>query len=244
MLPLLVIALTSCAIHSGLTANLNNSTTNVVLQTNNYKIIQKITGTATGTRILCLFGGYQSALVEKARSQMLESANLIGKPRAIINETIEVNNKFFLVVGFKTVTVSAYVIEFTNENFVEDETFIPAPAVKETSLNSIEAITNTELKGKWLSNKGEFEVTFYGNFGDFSKISSGMWLRLLQKGKIKIDDAKFKNIAKTGKLTWKCQELERSGNFLWLNATLTLNIEHNRLTVSNSWYTYTLSKVE
>ncbi|MCL2289237.1 MAG: hypothetical protein FWC34_00810 [Bacteroidetes bacterium] len=216
----------------------------MVLQTNNYKIIKKVTGTATGTRVLCLFGGYQRPLVEKARSQMLESANLIGKSRAVINETIEVNNKFFLVVGFKTVTVSAYVIEFTNEDFVEDEAFIITPAAKETSLNSTETVTNSELTGKWLSNKGEFEITFYGSFGAFSKINSGMWLRLLQKGKIKIDDAKFKNITKTGELTWSCHELERSGNFLWLNATLTLNKEHNKLTVSNRWYNYPLSKVE
>jgi hypothetical protein len=175
---------------------------------------------------------------------MLESANLIGKSRAVINETVEVNNKFFLLIGFKTVTVSAYVIEFTNENFVEDEAFTIPPATNGTSLNSLEAVINSELTGRWISNKGEFEITFYDDFGVFSKINSGMWLRLLQKEKIKIGDPKFRAISKTGELTWKCQELEQSVIFSWLNATLTLNKEHNKLSVSNSWYDYPLSKVE
>ncbi|MDR1180719.1 MAG: hypothetical protein LBL13_01910 [Bacteroidales bacterium] len=106
-------SLSSCAIHSGLTGNMNNNTTNVVLQKNNYKIIQKVKGTAKGTSVFG-FGGSFQPLIERARAEMLESVRLTGTSRAIINETVEVNNKnYALIVNQKEVTVSAYVIEFT-----------------------------------------------------------------------------------------------------------------------------------
>lgn len=108
----IVFSMSSCAVHSGLTDNLNNHTTNVVLQENNYKIVQKVVGTAKGTSVLG-FGGSFKPLVEQARSNMLASADLIGKSRAVINETVEINNKFFLVASIRVVTVSAYVVEFT-----------------------------------------------------------------------------------------------------------------------------------
>ncbi|MDL2308634.1 hypothetical protein LJC68_05835 [Bacteroidales bacterium OttesenSCG-928-B11] len=110
----IVFLFSSCAVHSGLTNNLNNHTTNVVLQENNYKIIQKVVGEAKGMSVLG-FGGSFKPLIEQARNNMLASADLIGKSRAVINETVEVNNKSFVVVGFKTVTVSAYVIEFIGD---------------------------------------------------------------------------------------------------------------------------------
>ena len=106
-----ILLLSSCAVHSGLTFNTNNSVTNVVLQGNNYKIIQKVQGTASGFSVFGIGGAFQP-IVNNARSEMLRNANLIGRSRAIINETVEVNNKFFVIVGVKTVTVSAYVIEF------------------------------------------------------------------------------------------------------------------------------------
>ena len=84
----------------------------MVLQDNNYKIIQKVQGTASGVSVLGIGGPFR-AIVAKARSEMLRNANLVGRSRAIINETVEVNNKYFVLVGIKTVTVSAYVIEFT-----------------------------------------------------------------------------------------------------------------------------------
>ncbi|MDR1369671.1 MAG: hypothetical protein LBJ72_06050 [Dysgonamonadaceae bacterium] len=108
----MLFSFSSCAIHSVLTNNVNNSTTNVVLEKNNYKIIQKVKGSASGTSVL-IFGGSFRPLIEKARSKMLENAELIGTSRAVINETVEVNNKSYVgIVNVKTVTVSAYVVEF------------------------------------------------------------------------------------------------------------------------------------
>jgi len=102
----------SCALHEGLTSNLNNHGTQVVLSKKNYRIVAKVKGTASGTWVLC-FGGAFRPLVAEARNKMLEEGRLVGSSMAVINETVEVNNKFFVVFGMKTVTVSAYIIEFT-----------------------------------------------------------------------------------------------------------------------------------
>ena len=248
----IIFSLSSCAIHSGLTGNLNNSTTNVVLQTNNYKIIQKVKGEASGMSVLGIFGGSFRPLVEQARSRMLESANLIGKPRAIINETVEVNNKFFVVVGFKTVTVSAYVIEFTDTGFLKgDEAINSTPTTTDKPTKSTEPINNNgetkvvidDITGKWISKNGDFEITIDGNVGVFSQINSGKWLNLLKKGKVSIGYSKFKEITKTGKMTWKCKDYDRDISFFGHTSNLTLDNTGNILTVSNQWDTYTLTKV-
>ena len=108
----IVLSLSSCATHSGLTSNVNSSTTNVVLEKNNYKIIQKVKGTASGTSVFGIGGSFRP-LIERARTEMLENAGLIGTARAVINETVEVNNKSYAgIVNMKTVSVSAYVVEF------------------------------------------------------------------------------------------------------------------------------------
>ena len=248
----IIFSLSSCAIHSGLTGNLNNSTTNVVLQTNNYKIIQKVKGEASGMSVLGIFGGSFRPLVEQARSRMLESANLIGKPRAIINETVEVNNKFFVVVGFKTVTVSAYVIEFTDADIVEkDEANYSTPTTTNLPIKATESVNNDggtkvieNITGKWISTNGDFEITIDDHVGVFSQINSGRWLNCLIKGKVNIGDIKFKDITKTKEATWQCQELEREISFYWTKSTLTLNKTGNMMTVNNYEGTYTLSRVK
>jgi len=108
----IIFSLSSCGIHTGLTNNANNHTTTVVLEKKNYRIVQKVKGTSSGLYVL-MFGGSFSAEIEAARSRMLESAGLIGSSRAVINETVETNWKIFFFVNIVTITVSAYVIEFT-----------------------------------------------------------------------------------------------------------------------------------
>jgi hypothetical protein len=53
-------------------------------------------------------------MIEEARSKMLSNANLIGRSKAIINETVEYNYTLtpYFVVTLFTVTVSGYVVEF------------------------------------------------------------------------------------------------------------------------------------
>ena len=134
---LIVFFPTSCAVHSGLTFNTNNNITNVVLQSNNYRVVQYVEGSASGTMILC-FGGSFRPLVENARSKMLGHAHLVGSSRAIINETVEVNNKYFIVAGVKTVTVSAYVIEFIDNNSMLQQYVQPSSQQQNTQSQAIQ----------------------------------------------------------------------------------------------------------
>ena len=93
------------AVHSGLTSNVNQNTTQVVLAANNYKVIAKVKGTATATSVFGIGGGFKP-LIERARADMLENAGMVGSSKAVINEIVEVNNKSYLgVVNLKTVTV-------------------------------------------------------------------------------------------------------------------------------------------
>ena len=104
----------SCQLHSPVAANLYQNNTNVVLQDNNYKIIQKVRGEARADYFF-YFGGFRKkGLIEEARAEMLESANLVGSSKAVINETVETS--LTTIAGIYTnvkVTVSGYVIEFT-----------------------------------------------------------------------------------------------------------------------------------
>ena len=104
----------SCQLHSPVAANLYQNNTNVVLQDNNYKIIQKVRGEAQANYFF-YFGGFRKkGLIEEARAEMLESANLVGSSKAVINETVETSLTTIAgVFSFVKVTVSGYVIEFT-----------------------------------------------------------------------------------------------------------------------------------
>jgi len=103
----------SCAFHSGLSSNLNNNTTEVVLAKKNYRIIESVSGQATATYVFGIGGFSKKGLIDTARSQMLSKIEMIGTSKAIINETVEIKSSFFPIVRTYTVTVSGYVIEFT-----------------------------------------------------------------------------------------------------------------------------------
>ena len=105
--------LTSCAFHNGLTSNLNNHTTDVVLSKNNYKVVEAVQGKATATYILGIGGLSKKALIAEARANMLSKANIIGSSKAIANENVEVKFSFFPIVRTVMVVVSGHIIEFT-----------------------------------------------------------------------------------------------------------------------------------
>ena len=106
-------SLTSCAGHYGLTSNVNNHATEVVLSKKNFKVIKTVQGDASVTYILGIGGLSKKALIAEAKTEMLKEANLEGSAKAIINETVEVKGSSFPFFGKKLVTVSAQVIEFT-----------------------------------------------------------------------------------------------------------------------------------
>lgn len=128
----LIFSLSSCAVHYGLPSNQNKNNTEVVLQGANYTVVQKVQGTADSW-IVFGFGGSFKPLAAQARANMLASADLIGKSRAVINEVVEVNDKFFVVCSKKTVTISAHVVEFTGTaNSVKTTNSIKTPTKTET----------------------------------------------------------------------------------------------------------------
>ena len=110
----LALLLASCGVTRELSHNVNNHTTQVVLAKNNFKVVEHVKGEATNDYFL-FFGGGRKALIEKARAEMLKNANLVGTSRAVINETVEAHSFLFFIGTKYTVTVSADVIEFTEE---------------------------------------------------------------------------------------------------------------------------------
>ena len=106
---------TGCAIHSGLTTNANNHTTEVVLSKKNFKVIESVQGEAEVQYILGIGGTSKKVLIAQARANMLKEANIEGSSKAVVNETIEMQYSLFPFWGTHRVIVTAHVIEFTQE---------------------------------------------------------------------------------------------------------------------------------
>ncbi len=112
----IVLLFPSCiALNRGLTENVNNHTTEVVLSRKNYNVIASVKGKAQTTSVFGIGGGvFQKALISKAKADMLKKADIVGGAKAIINETVEVKRaRYFLFISTYTVVVSGHVIEFT-----------------------------------------------------------------------------------------------------------------------------------
>ena len=127
---LLVLALvlsTSCRVHDGLTRNENQHQTQVVLSGKNYRIIKYVEGDASARYYFGIGGGKsQRGMVARARENMLVNAGLIGKSRAVINETVETQYKQSFFMTEVRYIVSAYVVEFY------DPATDPAPEAEES----------------------------------------------------------------------------------------------------------------
>jgi len=102
-----------CAIHSGLTTNSNNHTTEVVLSKKNFKVIESVQGESQATYVFGIGGLSKTAMIAEARANMLSKANIIGGSKAVINETVEIKHSLFPFFRKYTVIVSAHIIEFT-----------------------------------------------------------------------------------------------------------------------------------
>ena len=110
----LVAILSSCGVNNSVVSNLNQNTTQVQLSSNNYKIVDKVSGSAE-VKYICMIGGLnKKQLYENAYSAMISKANLLGGSKALVN--IYTEEHFAGVAPFyvkRTITVSANVIEFT-----------------------------------------------------------------------------------------------------------------------------------
>jgi hypothetical protein len=102
----------SCAIHSGMTTNSNNHTTEVVLSKKNFKVIESVKGESQAMYVFGIGGHSKNALISEAKVKMLSKANIIGGARALINESVEIKNSFFPFFVKYKVTVSGHIVEF------------------------------------------------------------------------------------------------------------------------------------
>ena len=104
--------LSGCSLHNGLTLNLNNHNTEVILSENNFRVIESVQGESEAMFIFGIGGLSKKAMIAEARSKMLANANIVGSSKAVINETVEVTHTFFPFVRKYTVTVSGFIVEF------------------------------------------------------------------------------------------------------------------------------------
>jgi hypothetical protein len=108
------LVLPGCAVHQGLINNVNQQVTNVELGEENFTVVEYVTGYAEA-RYIFGFGGLKKlTLVEAAKSDMYTKANLIGSPKALVNQTVEMRYSFFPFFQRVEVTVSAHVVEFND----------------------------------------------------------------------------------------------------------------------------------
>jgi hypothetical protein len=112
-LVLSILVLSSCGVNHALIVNHNSNTTQVVLSANNFKVVEKVSGSAEVNYVLMIGGINQTQLYENAYSAMVNKANLSGA-KALTNIITEEHIGGFPPFFFKrTITVSAQVIEFT-----------------------------------------------------------------------------------------------------------------------------------
>jgi hypothetical protein len=111
---ILAFALSSCGVGSSILVNHNQNSTQVQLAGNNYKVVDKISGSAE-VEYICLIGGLrQKQLYENAYSNMVGKANLINTSRALVNIVSEEHIGGVPPFYYKrTITFTAHVIEFT-----------------------------------------------------------------------------------------------------------------------------------
>lgn len=107
------IALTSCGSSLSNLSNSSSSETHVELSKKNFNIQGKTVGVSSNTYILGIGGMSNRSLLEKAKNEMMNNANLSGS-KAIINITYDKHiSGFFPFYSKKTITASAHIVEFT-----------------------------------------------------------------------------------------------------------------------------------
>ena len=109
------ILLSSCGIHSNNSINTNSNITNVELSKKNFRVVERVKGESTATYVFGMGGIYNKSLIEIAKNQMFENADLTGGAKAIVNVTTESHLTFVLPFFYrKTIIVSAHIVEFTD----------------------------------------------------------------------------------------------------------------------------------
>ena len=107
--------LSSCGVSAAWVLNHNDNSTQVHLANANYRVLEKVKGTAEVSYILAIGGINKKQLYQNAYADMLDKANLTDGPRALVNIVTEEHaGGFFPFYVKRTITVSAHVVEFIN----------------------------------------------------------------------------------------------------------------------------------
>ena len=113
MIAAAVSILSSCGVSHSIILNNNQNSTQVQLSQSNYKVISRVTGTASVPYILMIGGINRKQLFDNAYSDMMNKAGISGGSKAIINVITEEHLGGVPPFYYKrTVTVSCNVIEF------------------------------------------------------------------------------------------------------------------------------------
>lgn len=111
-----VLLLNSCGINYAMVDHQNQNATEVQLTSNNFKVLGKVSGTAEVEYVLFFGGRQKTQLYTEAYSKMLEAAQLEGTSKAVVNVFLEEHSggvpPFYTK---RTLTLSAYVVEFTGK---------------------------------------------------------------------------------------------------------------------------------
>jgi hypothetical protein len=108
-----IVFLNSCGINYANVINHNQNATQVHLGSNNFKVVEKVSGTAEVSYVLIFGGVDRKQLYANAYSEMANSAKLVSGSKALVNilteERVGGVPPFYYT---RTITVSANVIEF------------------------------------------------------------------------------------------------------------------------------------
>lgn len=108
------VLLSSCGIGTAFVNNHNLTTTEVQLSSNNFKVIEQVSGSSEDAYVFAIGGKRKRQLYENAYSAMIKKANLLNGAKAVTNVLTEEHVSGFAPFYIKrTITVSAMVIEFT-----------------------------------------------------------------------------------------------------------------------------------
>jgi hypothetical protein len=112
LVALILLSLSSCGVNYAVTQNQNQNSTQVHLSSNNFTVVDKVSGTAEVSYVLAFGGVKKKQLYNNAYAQMATAAKL-GGSRALVNIVTEEHiggvPPFYYT---RTITVSGHVIEF------------------------------------------------------------------------------------------------------------------------------------
>ena len=80
-----LVFLNSCGINYANVVNHNQNATQVHLASNNFKVVDKVSGTAEVSYVLIFGGVNRKQLYKNAYTEMINSANLVSGSKALVN---------------------------------------------------------------------------------------------------------------------------------------------------------------